>query len=258
MTDFTNYTDANLSALKASSKAAEIVSKKQSILDGVYDYYNYIPGTVLFCGFNPAIISSHVKQEVYVTEISDAARAYLDEKKVKYTYVPLATIEKSYDAVVAADEYFTFASNANTQIEKVSKICSLAKDFVISTLRDYKNQDFKDREFSTPAVIRNGADSLVFNEFHNWATTSRTQWESKVYEINNATDALTVYGSFKRHTMYFKQLAKFSMDAGADDFIVHKNLMYKSPIKKNYEHVVSIKFDETYDRFNTNRTDRRD
>jgi hypothetical protein len=249
MTDFTKYTDANLSALKASTKAAEIILKKQSILDGVYEFYNFIPSTVLFFGFNPAIMSG-TKQQIFVTEISDAARAYLDEKKVNYTYVPTAT-GKDYDVVVCADEYFTYAQDAQAQIDRVNKICKLAKEFVISTLRDYKNQDFKDREFSAPAVVRSATTSLVYNEFHNWCTSSRTQWESKVYQVNNEDDALTVYGPFKRHTMYFKQLAKFSMDSGADDFIVHKNLMYKSPIKKNYEHVISIKFDNYYDRPNT-------
>jgi len=63
-----------------------------------------------------------------------------------------------------------------------------------------------------------------------------------VYEIN-AANALTTYGVFQRRTMFFKQLAKFSMDAGAVNFLVHKNLMYKSLIKKNYEHVVSIQFE---------------
>jgi len=43
--------------------------------------------------------------------------------------------------------------------------------------------------------------------------------------------------------MYFKQLAKFSLDNGASNFIVHKNLMYKGLVKKNYEHVISITFD---------------
>lgn len=248
MTDFTNYTNANLQALRASTKAAEIVIKKQSILDGVYEYYNHVPDTVLFVGFNPAIISS-VKQKIFVTEISDEAKAFLDEKKVNYTYVPTATT-RDYDVVVAADEYFTYAQDAQAQIDKVARVCKLAKEFVISTLRDYKNQDFKDREFSAPAVVRGADTSLVYNEFHNWSTNSRTQWESKVYQVNNRDDALTVYGPFKRHTMYFKQLAKFSMDSGADDFIVHKNLMYKSPIKKNYEHVISIRFDNYYDRSN--------
>jgi hypothetical protein len=51
-----------------------------------------------------------------------------------------------------------------------------------------------------------------------------------------------VTGLFARRSMYFKQMAKFSIDAGAKEFYVHKNLMYKSLIKKNYEHVISISF----------------
>jgi hypothetical protein len=43
--------------------------------------------------------------------------------------------------------------------------------------------------------------------------------------------------------MYFKQLAKFSTDAGAGGFSVHKNLMYKGLTSKGYEHVITIKFD---------------
>jgi len=115
-----------------------------------------------------------------------------------------------------------------------------------STLRDYKNQDFKDREFSVPAVVRAGPTSNVYTEFHDWQPNNRAMWASKVYEITNPDDQLTVFGPYKRHTMYFKQLAKFSMDAGATDFIVHKNLMYKSVIKKNYEHVISIRFEDQW------------
>jgi len=50
-------------------------------------------------------------------------------------------------------------------------------------------------------------------------------------------------GIYNRRTLFFKQLAKFTMDAGASNFLVHKNLMYKSLIKKNYEHVISIHFE---------------
>lgn len=245
MTDFTTYTDANLSALKASNKAAEIISRKQSILDGVYEFYNYVPADVLFIGFNPAILS-HAKYAISVTEISDEALEYLDSMGVEYTYINSSNlVDCKFDVVVAADEYFTYAASADDQINKVAKTCKLAREFIVSTLRDYKNQDFKDREFSSPAVVRNAANHSVYSEFHNWGAGSRTQWESKVYEVSSA-DELTVYGAFKRHTMYFKQLAKFSLDSGADDFVVHKNLMYKSPFKRNYEHVISIKFDETY------------
>jgi hypothetical protein len=141
------------------------------------------------------------------------------------------------------DEYFTFASSDQEQQLKIAKICNLAKHFVISTIRDYKNQDFKDRDFSTPALIRNGANSKIFLESHNWDLKDRTLWNSMVYEITQSTGEMKSYGMFNRRTMFFKQLAKFSIDAGAVNFLVHKNLMYKSVIKKNYEHVVSIQFE---------------
>jgi hypothetical protein len=54
---------------------------------------------------------------------------------------------------------------------------------------------------------------------------------------------MEAWGPFARRAMFFKQLAKFSHDAGAVGYNVHKNLMYKSLIKKNYEHVISIRFD---------------
>jgi hypothetical protein len=141
------------------------------------------------------------------------------------------------------DEYFTFAESDSEQQLKIAKICNLATAFVISTIRDYKNQDFKDREFSIPALVRNGKESKIFTELHDWDLADRTRWNTMVYEIANPANSLTTYGKFERRTMFFKQLAKFSIDAGAVNFLVHKNLMYKSLIKKNYEHVVSIQFE---------------
>ena len=61
-----------------------------------------------------------------------------------------------------------------------------------------------------------------------------------VYELYG--NKSVVSGPFDRRSMFFKQMAKFSIDAGAKEFYVHKNLMYKSLIRKNYEHVISISF----------------
>ena len=137
--------------------------------------------------------------------------------------------------------HFTFAADPIDQIARVTETCRLARQLVVSTLRDYKNQDFKSREFSIPAVVRSENGAKIFTEFHNWSTTTRTQWHNKLIEFDNETDSMRVHGPFCRQTMYFKQLAKFSADAGAESFLVHKNLMYKSPVRKNYEHVISIK-----------------
>ena len=149
--------------------------------------------------------------------------------------------QKQFQCVVAMDEYFTFADSDQAQQDKIAKICNLATAFVVSTVRDYKNQDYKDREFSQPVAVRNGKDTRIFLENHDWDLKDRTLWDTMIYEIEGSS--LKTYGIFDRRTMFFKQLAKFSMDAGAVNFLVHKNLMYKSLIKKNYEHVVSIQFE---------------
>ena len=240
---FADYTDAVLSALIFNPRFDDVVARKQEILDGVYRTENLEPTTILFVGFNPAILSCRAKT-VAITEISDQAQAFLKSKNVKFNYIDSADLpkyQKQFQCVIAMDEYFTFADSDQSQQEKIAKICNLATAFVVSTIRDYKNQDYKDREFSQPVSVRNGKDTRIFLENHDWDLKDRTLWDTMIYEIEGSS--LKTYGIFDRRTMFFKQLAKFSMDAGAVNFLVHKNLMYKSLIKKNYEHVVSIQFE---------------
>lgn len=242
---FADYTDAVLSALIFNPRLDDVVSRKQEILDGVYRTENLDPTTILFVGFNPAILSCKSKT-IAVTEISDVAQEFLTSRGVKFNYIDSGDLHKyykSFQCVVAMEEYFTFAESDQAQQDKIAKICNLATAFVVSTLRDYKNQDYKDREFSQPSLVRSGSESKIFLESHDWDLKDRTLWNTMVYEIDQPSDSMKSYGVFNRRTMYFKQLAKFSMDAGAVNFLVHKNLMYKSLIKKNYEHVVSIQFE---------------
>ncbi|CAB4129230.1 hypothetical protein UFOVP112_328 [uncultured Caudovirales phage] len=242
---FSDYTDAVFAALTFNPRLDDVVARKQEILDGVYCTENLDPTSILFVGFNPAILSCQASK-ISVTEISITARDFLTKRGVKFTYIDPAQLsqhKKQFECVIAMDEYFTFANSDQEQQIKISNICSLATNFVISTIRDYKNQDFKDREFSTPALVRNGADTKIFLESHDWDLKDRTLWNTMVYEIDGPNNGMKSYGKFDRRTMFFKQLAKFSMDAGAVNFMVHKNLMYKSLIKKNYEHVVSIQFE---------------
>lgn len=242
---FSLYTDAVLSAFQHNLKFADVIARKQEILDGVYNLENLNPTSVLFIGFSPTILSC-CASTIAVTEISAKAQQFLSDNKVKFKYidpVDLAKYQKKFQCVVALDEYFTFAESEQDQQNKIFNICQLATNFVISTLRDYKNQDYKDREFSIPAQVRNGTTSQLFLESHEWDQRNRTHWNTMLFEIDRTTSNTISYGPFERHTMFFKQLAKFSMDAGAVHFLVHKNLMYKSLIKKNYEHVISIQFD---------------
>lgn len=245
MTDFTKYTDSVLSALMYSQRSAELITKKQEVIDGVYQFHNFVPSTVLFVGFSTAILSCGA-DSIFVTFISDDAQKYLKSQGINFTYISeieLSKYQKQFDVVIALEEFFTFSDNDVDQHNTVKTICDTAKEFVITTLRDYKNQNYKEREFSQSALIRNSNECMIFSEFHDWDIKDRTLWNSTVYEIDVTTNVMKSYGPFHRRTMYFKQLAKFSADAGASDFLVHKNLMYKSLIRKNYEHVISIRFD---------------
>ena len=244
MTEFSTLGDVNLLALKNNNRAQDVISKKQDILDNLAQFYNLAPTKILFVGFSSFVLAN-VATEIYITAISDEVKEYLTKAGVKYEYIPeveLLDHRKQFEVVVAVDEYFTYANSDNAQKDLVSQICSLATDYVITTLRDYKNQDYKEREFSQPTIVKNGNDSVVFLENHTWSQKDRADWNSVIYAIDQQSRDMKTFGDFTRRTMYFKQLANFTSVAGAQDFVVHKNLMYKGLIRKNYEHVITITF----------------
>lgn len=240
--DYGTYTEISVNALKFNPRSKEVIDRKQEILTSIQDHYKSNPVSVLFYGFSPLILATNAKQ-ISVTKISDVTKKYLDSLGVKYTYIDAIDIpkhKKQFNWVVAAEEFFTFASTEEQQRINVEILAELAKDLIVTTLKDYKNQDFKEREFSQPLSVRNGRESKLFLEYHAYDYDEKNAWDTSVYEIQGS-DVVT-YGPFSRRSMFFKQLAKFSIDAGAKNFYVHKNLMYKSLIKKNYEHVISISF----------------
>lgn len=237
MSQFINYSDTIFNAFCLHTKRKEIIDRKREIIDKIFEFYNVGCESILFVGFNPAILSTNVK-EIYVAEVSDEVFNWLRSQGV-----PVNRFDqpRKFDIIVAFDEYLTFVDNEDNQKNKIDSLCKLANSLIITTIKDYKNQEFKDREFSIPALIRAGQSSTVYLEFHDHSLQDRNSWKTQVYEI--AGTQLNASGPFDRRAMFFKQLAKFSADAGAVGFSVHKNLMYKSLIKKNYEHVISIRFD---------------
>jgi hypothetical protein len=242
MVGFLEYSDIGFRAFVFSIKQQEIINRKHSIVQSVYDYHKVVPHTVLFIGFNPAILACKA-QKVYVAELSSEADTWLQNQGVEYTSIStddLGNYHDQFDAIVAMEEAFTFADSEEVQKSTFDMICKAARGVVITTLRDYKNQEFKDREFSIPAVIKNDNETRLLVEYHDYDVADRNSWTRSVYEITG-NDLRSNLGFLCRH-MFFKQCAKFGYDAGARDFVIHKNLMYKSLIKKNYEHVISIKF----------------
>lgn len=239
---FATYTNISVNALEFNPKSHDIIQKKQEIIDAINHHYESNPSSILFVGFSPLILGTTYKQ-IFVTDITDYTKNFLDASDIKYVYIQpadLAKYKKQFNWVVASDEYLTFAKSEDEQRTKIELLASLTKDLIVTTLRDYKNQDFKDREFSLPLAVHNHNQQKIFLEYHNYDFNDKNSWSTEVYELDSSNS--NYYGPFCRRSMFFKQMAKFSIDAGAKNFYVHKNLMYKSLIKKNYEHVISIEF----------------
>jgi hypothetical protein len=237
MSQFINYSDTIFNAFCLHTKRKEIIDRKREIIDKIFEFYNVGCESILFVGFNPAILSTNVK-EIYVAEVSDEVFNWLRSQGV-----PVNRFDqpRKFDIIVAFDEYLTFVDHEDNQKNKIDSLCKLANSLIITTIKDYKNQEFKDREYSQPAIIKSNSTVTAFTEIHDWDQKDKNSFTTALYKLNGAdANCCSIYN---RRTLFFKQLAKFSMDAGADNFLVHKNLMYKSLIKKNYEHVISINFD---------------
>lgn len=240
--NFTTYTNCIFRSFAIHPKQQEIIKRKQEIITEISEFHNLQPNSILYIGFNPAILLDYT-DDIYVTEITDEVDAYLKSNNVKFTRININDLQKfhkKFDVVIALDEYFTFSSSDTDQKNLVSLISSVTREYFITTCKDYKNQDFKDKEFSIPAIIRNTVNTFYL-EFHNYDLKDRNSWKTELFEISNRN--LNTYGPFDRRALFFKQLAKYTTDEHAVGFTVHKNLMYKSLIKKNYEHVISIRFD---------------
>jgi hypothetical protein len=194
---------------------------------------------MLFVGFNPWMLGMG-STPFKATHISQHIQDYLDDQGCVYDLVDLGNMQpKSCDIAIACDEYFTFAETDDDQKYLVQEMSGVVREVIVTTLRDYKNQDFKDKEFSQPIQINGRDDNRIYLEHYQYDIVDKNAYLGTVYEVSNE---MKVHGPFARRNMYFKQLAKFSLDNAAANFYVHKNIMYKSTIKKNYEHIITIKF----------------
>lgn len=237
--EFTGISPAILAAFNAYQRKEDLVERKYQLLQSVLKANNNHGGSILFLGFDPWVLADWKPRQIFVGLITDEVAAYLDDNDVLYTRLFDDEIHNTipFDVVVAGDEILTYADN--NQRDLVDLMSELSNDLFVTTLRDYKNQPPHTRDFSQPTVIKNDINFSVFLEFHNYEYKVKNRWTSYIYE-NGAN--INTYGGFKRQPMFFKQLAKFAYDAGATNFTIHRDLMFKSLLKKSYEHIISVSF----------------
>ena len=145
-----------------------------------------------------------------------------------------------YDYVIALDEWLCRAETEQQQIDKINIMPELATQGFYTSVKDYKNMSSRDRFFEENFELKSDAGNCIIIRKRDWSQQDRQAWTQKNYIIQN--DDLTVIEPVQCRTMYFKQLAKFSSDAGAKDFQVDKKLMYKPLFSKSFEYIVYISF----------------
>ena len=172
-------------------------------------------------------------------------------ERASVNYVPEANIhqgevadfvaqQQSFDWVIAPDEWITYATTEEEQKQKLSWISKITRKGFFTTIKDYKNMYANQRYFEEPFVLRTDSGDAICVRKREWDTQDRQAWTQQNYIIH--AEELYACPPWRRRTMYFKQLAKFTSDLGSTSFAVEKKIMYKPAFSKTFEYVVCIKF----------------
>ena len=154
------------------------------------------------------------------------------------TLVDIVNSGETFDYTFAADEHFTKSSTEAEQVMAIEALSKLTNIALYTTLKDYRNMHASQRFFQEPFEVKTPAGEAIIIRKRDWNKSDRQQWTNREWIIQN--DELIVCAPVECRTMYFKQLAKFSSDAGAKNFQVEKKQMYKPLFSKSFEYIICI------------------
>jgi len=217
----------------------ESVDTKASIILELVSTLDVNSTSILFTTFNPIALT--LAKNYSVTIHCDPALAKIfDFSNVTKVVESLDNINSKYNIVIALDEYFTYADSEIIQRELLDNLAKVTDRWLITTLQDYKNfAPHKKNQIDSTSI--NGNNNYIMLENSIADKTDKQLWNHYWYCIKDHRDLLTI-GPNKRRTMYFKQLAKYSSDAGSKQYVIQKNLLYKGFFSKMFEHIITVKF----------------
>lgn len=197
------------------------VSKAQKQLSQIFLELNHIPKHVINLG------------------ITSAASISLESSGISVDVEPV----KKYDTVLAFDEYFTYAESENHQKSIIQDAAKLLAPggIILASIRDYRNNPIHKRNLGDSSYVNINNTHHVVVEINRPSVADTQSWHQTNFVIEN-DDAAVAYELGNRRTLYFKQLAKYYKDAGSKQFGVVKENFWKSPWKRNMEHITWARF----------------
>ena len=219
------------------SRWLEQAQAKFDILDKLFVNLDISPNTILLTSFNPIVILLENHYDCIV--VADQSLKYAWQSKSEFVD-NIKDLKEKFDVCLALDEYFTYVETEQEQRTLLEDIKAVTDGYLITTLQDYKNSaPHKKSQVDTIATY--GTSESIILDQNILDKNNRQNWKNYIYYIENHSD-LTVLGPENRRTMYFKQLAKYSSDLNGSDYVIQKNLLYRGFFKKNYEHIITLRF----------------
>jgi hypothetical protein len=210
---------------------------KCDIIDRLFHNLSITPKTILFPTFSPLVLLLEKNYVCYV--VGDQSLKYAWHSNSEFID-SISELERPVDVTLALDEYFTYAADENEQRNLLVVLKAVTSGYLVTTLQDYKNSAPHKKSQVDASISQFNSDFIVIDQ-HVLDKNNRQSWQNYIYMIENHKD-LTVLGPSVRRTMYFKQLAKYSSDLGGTEYVIQKNLLYRGFFKKNYEHIITVRF----------------
>lgn len=222
-----------------------MAANKSQALERAFLAEEYAPQTVLFPCFSLAAVGlADIGYDVTVCIDTNSAAIVAQQfpqlKVTKQSLLELADANQKFDAVIAVDEYITYAEFEEQQIALLHALLDVAEELVLVSVRDYKNMPQHNYQFDEPFGFSKDNNDVTVLHRRTWKEHDRQAWQSQWYVVNSNNQQWTS-PLIDRRTMYFKQLAKFSHDYGIDRFTVLKGASYKPAFSKHYEFLAGIR-----------------
>jgi hypothetical protein len=183
---------------------------------------------------------NHTPKNILNFGYKNAASILLDSNNAYDTELDYS---KQYDTVLALDEYFTYAPDEQSQKQMIEDAARLVKPggILLASMRDYRNNPVHKRNLGDSSYININNTHYVVVEINRPDMRDNQLWHQTNFVIEGDSAAVA-YELGERRTLYFKQLAKYCNDANCRQFGVLKEYFWKSPWKRNAEHIAWARF----------------
>lgn len=147
--------------------------------------------------------------------------------------------DPKFDMILAVDEILTWEADESMQRKIVSQLVGLLSPggVMLISLRDFKNSGCHKRPLGDSIYSQLGRDRLVITEVNELDHSDKQRWQQKLHVVAN-DEQFRCLELGARRTLYFKQLARYCMDAGFGEFGTIKDGYWRNHLRRSPEHLL--------------------